>query len=87
MDLETFKDRLGKNTINRMCYTHRHDYGLDKLPDDHFTSGLTHGERLVIYHEMAQLYDQHFLPLINDLLNVTYPDGNIPDETANKLLK
>lgn len=51
-----------------MCYTLRHDYGIDRLPDDHFKSGMTDEEREHLYNEMAQIYDNCFSPVIDSLL-------------------
>ena len=46
-----------------MCYTYRHDYGLDKHPDDAaFVSGVTGSQRKVIWNDMAQIFDNDILP-------------------------
>lgn len=58
-------------TISDMCYTMRHDYGLDKYPGE-WGSGMTDDERRALYQQMAQLYDHYIDPLvteINELLN------------------
>lgn len=48
-----------EQVILNMCYTWRHDYGLDKEPGS-LSSGMTEGERKVLYESMAQLYDNCF---------------------------
>lgn len=60
--------------ITGMCYTWRHDYGLDKQPDATFmgliSSGTTKEERLDIYRSMAQLYEHHIQPIHKDLTDL-----------------
>ena len=49
--------------ITSMCYTCRHDYGLDKHPDDAaFVSGVTGSERKMLWNQMAQIFDNDILP-------------------------
>ena len=54
--------------ITRMCYTHRHDYGLIKEADPggyHFpwlTAGMTEDERLYLWNCMAQIFDNDIAP-------------------------
>jgi hypothetical protein len=56
--------------ITDMCYTYRHDYGLDKDPNDpSWLSGMTPDERKELYNIMAQLYDDNIKPFIEDLKN------------------
>ena len=56
--------------ITDMCYTYRHDYGLDKDPNDpSWLSGMTPDERKELYNTMAQLYDDNIKPFIEDLKN------------------
>ena len=44
--------------INSMCYTWRHDFGLDKDPnDDSIASGMTAIERVLLWNAMAQIFD------------------------------
>ena len=45
-----------------MCYTTRHDYGLEKMPDSPLTSGTTQSERGSIWSEMEQLFDNVIAP-------------------------
>jgi hypothetical protein len=49
--------------ITSMCYTYRHDYGLDKHPNDAaFVSGVTGAERKMLWNQMAQIFDNDMLP-------------------------
>jgi hypothetical protein len=55
--------------INAMCYTWRHDFGLDK--DDSLSSGMTAMERVLLWNAMAQIFDNDISPLLdeaNDIL-------------------
>ena len=48
-----------------MCYTYRHDYGLDKDPNDPpWLSGMTPSEREGLYNTMAQIFDNSILPVM-----------------------
>ena len=59
--------------INSMCYTWRHDFGLDKHPDDDsFVAGMTAIERVILWNAMAQIFDNDISPLLdesNDIQN------------------
>jgi hypothetical protein len=53
--------------ITNMCYTWRHDYGLDRvISDGIFTelisSGMTDEERKSLWDSMAQLFDNCIAP-------------------------
>lgn len=52
--------------IESMCYTYRHDYGLDKTPGTGFadiiSSGMTQQEREVLWRQMAQIFDNDIAP-------------------------
>ena len=49
--------------ITSMCPTVRHDYGLDKHPDDApFVSGMTGSERKALWNQMAQIFDNNIWP-------------------------
>ena len=53
--------------INSMCYTWRHDFGLDKHPDDDsFVAGMTAIERVILWNAMAQIFDNDISPLLNE---------------------
>lgn len=55
--------------ISDMCYTYRHDYGLDKDPNDpSWLSGMTPDERKGLWETMAQIYDNDIAPIM-DLKN------------------
>ena len=55
--------------ITDMCYTYRHDYGLNKDPNDpSWLSGMTPSEREGLYNTMAQIYDNDIKPIM-DLKN------------------
>lgn len=46
-----------------MCYTMRHDYGLDKHPDDaDFVAGMTKRQQTELWNKMAQLFDNNIAP-------------------------
>lgn len=54
--------------ITGMCYTWRHDFGLDRNPDSVFpTSGVTPQERDALRRDMSQLYDHHVHPIVHEL--------------------
>lgn len=51
--------------ITRMCYTYRHDYGLEISEDDRMytlMSGMTKSEREALYNTMAQVFDNDIAP-------------------------
>jgi hypothetical protein len=52
--------------ITSMCYTWRHDYGLDRQEHDSggglVTAGLTSQERQLLWKQMAQIFDNDILP-------------------------
>ena len=49
--------------ITSMCMTYRHDYGLDKHPDDaNFVAGMTGSQRKALWNDMAQIFDNDILP-------------------------
>jgi hypothetical protein len=50
--------------ITSMCYTMRHDYGLDRPEDSAFpfASGLTDQERQALWNQMAQIFDNDIAP-------------------------
>lgn len=51
-------------TVEAMCMTMRHDFGLDKSEDSFsFSSGMPAQEREYLRASMAQLYEHHILPL------------------------
>lgn len=54
--------------ITDMCYTWRHDYGLDKTIGtglaDIISSGMTATEREALWQRMAQIYDNCIAPVM-----------------------
>ncbi len=52
--------------ITSMCYTMRHDYGLDKSIGTGFadiiSSGMTKDERQALWNQMAQIFDNDINP-------------------------
>ncbi len=49
--------------ITDMCYTFRHDFGLDRNPEDApWVSGMTESERKGLWETMAQIYDNNIAP-------------------------
>jgi hypothetical protein len=52
--------------ITSMCYTMRHDYGLEKdLGNDFidkFVAGMTQSEQEALWHQMSQLFDNDIAP-------------------------
>jgi hypothetical protein len=51
--------------ITSMCYTYRHDYGLDrKDTDPSWVAGMTPSERQNLWRTMAQIYDNDIEPRV-----------------------
>ena len=51
--------------ITDMCYTYRHDYGLNKDPNDpSWLAGMTSDERTGLYNTMKQIYENNIEPLM-----------------------
>ena len=53
--------------ITAMCYTYRHDYGLDKSKStgdfpDMISAGMTDDERTFLWNQMAQIFDNNISP-------------------------
>ena len=66
--------------ITDMCYTWRHDYGLDKKPDPSFmgliSAGMTDLERQSLYKQMEQLYNHHIQPLVDEINELRTSTGS-----------
>lgn len=45
-----------------MCYTWRHDYGLEKHPEEFIPCGMNDVERRVLWDKMAQIFDNSIQP-------------------------
>jgi hypothetical protein len=59
------KLKTREDIITSMCYTKRHDYGLNKSTGDGpypFPAGMTDEERKFLYKEMAQIFDNDIAP-------------------------
>ncbi len=58
--------RTREQIITSMCYTFRHDYGLEKDIGNGFiselTAGMTKDEREALWNQMAQIYDNDIAP-------------------------
>ncbi len=50
--------------IMSMCYTYRHDYGIEKMPGDPMGAGTTEKERMAIYDTMVQIFENDILPVM-----------------------
>jgi hypothetical protein len=48
--------------ITDMCYTWRHDFGINKDSTDLLSSGMTHEEREFLWKQMAQIFDNCIAP-------------------------
>ena len=49
--------------ITSMCYTYRHDYGLERyLPRGFLSTGMTAEERETLWNKMAQIFDLNIAP-------------------------
>jgi hypothetical protein len=69
--------------ITDMCYTYRHDYGLDKDPNDPpWTAGMTPDERNGLYLTMSQIYEHSIKPFVEQYKDLQ--EGNsviLPKDT------
>jgi hypothetical protein len=55
--------RSREEIITNMCYTYRHDYGLNKDPSDpSWCAGMTPQERQGLWRTMAQIFDNNINP-------------------------
>jgi hypothetical protein len=61
------RDIQARRTIESMCTTWRHDYGLNKTGSCALSSGMTEDERAVLRNQMAQLHDHHVAPLEDEI--------------------
>ena len=48
--------------ITNMCYTWRHDFGLDRQDDNPLSSGMTKDERSMLYLRMQQVFNNCIEP-------------------------
>ena len=57
---------IREHIIRNMCMTYRHDYGLDRHPDDAaFVAGMTGSERKALWDKMAQIFDNNIWPYMD----------------------
>ncbi len=52
--------------ITSMCYTYRHDYGLDRSKGQFIGSGMSQSEREALWQQMAQIFDNVILPILKE---------------------
>lgn len=53
--------------ITSMCYTWRHDFGLNKSQQAYpFQAGMTDQERKDLWSQIAQIYDNDIAPLLSE---------------------
>ena len=60
--------RTREQIITSMCYTFRHDYGIDRpLHQNNWfgASGMTEDERKFLWSQMAQIFDNDIAPNMN----------------------
>lgn len=55
-----------KEIITSMCYTWRHDYGLDSHESQVIPMGMTQEERESLWNRMAQVFDHDILPILKE---------------------
>lgn len=70
--------------ITDMCYTWRHDYGLEHREHDGpgglITVGLTDAQRQQLWQQMAQVYDHCIAPVMQPRVNDQHAlESNSPD--------
>jgi hypothetical protein len=52
--------------IMDMCFTYRHDFGLNKSPDDpSWVAGMTDIERQMLIKTMTQIFNNNIEPLLH----------------------
>ena len=51
-----------EEVITSMCYTFRHDFGINKSEGDLISSGMTDTDRQALWLDMAQLFDHDIAP-------------------------
>lgn len=78
-----------KRIVTGMCFTTRHDYGLEKMDcdDTGFTSsisGMSRQQQEALYRQMDQLYDHHINPLMKVLTEIL---GSTKDEEIKQRIR
>jgi len=59
---ETNKKSKRDEIISSMCYSVRHDFGLNKEKTSLLSSGMTDSERKALWSQMEQIYDNVIVP-------------------------
>jgi hypothetical protein len=67
------KDR--ERIITDMCYTYRHDYGLEKVNEGFGISGMTDSERQGLRLTMSQIFDNVIAPILKDYSDLVNGDS------------
>lgn len=63
--MNIFEMKTRDEIITSMCYTYRHDYGLNKDPNDPpWVSGMTDSERKGLWLTMSQIFDNDIVPFM-----------------------
>lgn len=75
--------------VTSMCFTTRHDYGLDVIETDDTSlaismSGMNRQQQEALYRQMDQLYDHHISPLVRTLTEIL---GNTKDEELKQRIQ
>lgn len=73
-----------RKTVEAMCMTWRHDFGLNKSGNCRLSSGMTEDERNALRNQMDQLYSHHIEPLVAqiDELQLTRNDSEVAKARA-----
>lgn len=58
------QSRTREQIISSMCFTYRHDYGLEKNPGS-ISSGTTEEERKFLWKQMSQIFDNDIAPYVD----------------------
>jgi hypothetical protein len=65
-NMESPKMKTREEIITSMCFTWRHDYGLDRQEHDGpgglISMGLTDAQRQSLWNQMAQIFDNDIAP-------------------------
>ena len=63
--MNIFEMKTRDEIITSMCYTYRHDYGLNKDPSDPpWVAGMTDLERKGLWLTMSQIFDNDIVPFM-----------------------
>lgn len=78
-----------RRIVTSMCYTTRHDYGLERLGPRESNGvvdpvGMNRQQQEALYKQMDQLYDHHIHPLMRMLTEIL---GNTKDEDLKRRIR